>query len=242
LCAPGEDLRPGAIYNSNGALLEALATDMKLTPKDYGTVNDRSEAIESAVSSALSECDVVVLSGGVSMGDFDLVPEALKQCGVEVLFHGVAVKPGKPLLFGSVHPADPPPPTPRLSASQPADVGAAEGSDARNQAARYVFGIPGNPVSTFVAFEIFVKPLVYRLMGIDYEPLIVRARLAEDFERRDTDRLEYRPSRFDRGEIVPITYHGSSHLEALSRANAFFEIERGVGTIKEGAMLDARLL
>jgi molybdopterin molybdotransferase len=229
LCNPGETLKPGMIYNSNGYQLSAQAAAMDVTPKYYGTAVDKMENLESVISEALGECEVVLLSGGVSMGEFDLVPDSLRHCGVEIRFHRLAIKPGKPTLFGQAGAVD---------KKETPTRGSERGT--REKVERFVFGMPGNPVSTFVIFEVFVKPFLYHMMGIEYEPSVVRGKLVKDFRRRDTERVEYIPVRLVDDEIHSIHYHGSSHLNALSRANALIRIERGVGSLDKGSWLDVR--
>lgn len=100
LAQPGENLKPGWIYDSNRTQLAAHLSGIAVI-RDFGTLPDDYDATLAAVGSALSQCDVLVLSGGVSMGDYDYVPKALTAAGVQTLFHGVAVKPGKPTFFGT---------------------------------------------------------------------------------------------------------------------------------------------
>jgi molybdopterin molybdotransferase len=170
------------------------------------------------VGRALEECDLLLLSGGVSMGELDFVPGVLKDCGAEILFHKMAIKPGKPTLFAR-----------RMRAG-------AAGAYA------YVFGLPGNPVSAFVIFEVFARPLLARLLGLRYAPRTVRARLAESFRRRDAERVELRPVRLERGEVRALEFHGSAHLNALSGADALLRLEAGVSSLEEGSWTDVRLL
>ncbi|MBA7712519.1 Molybdopterin molybdenumtransferase [subsurface metagenome] len=177
--------------------------------KNYGIVPDEPKELKAVISEALVECDVVLVSGGVSMGEFDFVPEVLKENGVQIRFHKLAVKPGKPTLFG-------------------------------RKDETFVFGLPGNPVSTFVIFEVFVKTLLYRWMGINYDPVLIKARLSKAIKRRDSERLEFRLVKVAGGEIHPISYHGSSHLNALSQTNGLLRIERGVDFVEEGRELYVR--
>ena len=107
---------------------------MGLDARDYGIVKDVASDIDAVLKRALAENDVVIVSAGVSVGDFDLVPAALRQNQVRLLFEKIAVKPGKPTVFGV------------------SERG-------------YCFGLPGNPVSTFVVFELLVKPFLYRADG-----------------------------------------------------------------------------
>jgi molybdopterin molybdotransferase len=208
---PGEPLGVGQIYNSNGLQTCAQVSAAGARPRYYGIVRDQPAELREAVSRALAECDLVLLSGGVSMGELDYVPGVLRDCGAEILFHKVAIKPGKPTLF------------------------------ARRQGA-FVLGLPGNPVSAFVIFEVFVRPLLCRLLGLRYAPPVVRARLAGTVKRRDTERVELLPVRLEGGEARPLDYHGSSHLNALSAANALLRLEIGVDRLEEGSWADVRLL
>jgi molybdopterin molybdotransferase len=212
---PGEPLGAGQIYNSNGLQACAQVSAAGGLPRYYGIVRDQVSALREAVARALEECDLLLLSGGVSMGELDFVPGVLKDCGAEILFHKVAIKPGKPTLFAR-----------RERSGGPA----------------YVFGLPGNPVSAFVIFEVFVRPLLWRLLGLRYAPRFVRARLGEPVGRRDAERVELRPVRLEGGEVRALEFHGSAHLNALSGADALLRLEAGVDRLEEGSWTDVRLL
>jgi len=160
---------------------------------------------------ALAECDVVVLSGGVSMGDYDYVPAVLEALGVARLFHGVLMKPGKPTWFGRA-------------------------------GERFVLGMPGNPVSTFVNFEFFGKPLLARLQGVRYEPRTLTLRLARELSRKNADRVEWFPARREGAEADILPYSGSSMLQALERADCMVRLEIGEKMREAGSGIDARLL
>ena len=175
----------------------------------YGAISDDPGEIREKILKAIDENDIVLLSGGVSMGKFDFVPSVLKENGVDIKFHRIAFKPGKPTLFGT-------------------------------KGETFVVGLPGNPVSTFVVFEIFVKVLIYRWQGIDFQPEYKRAKLTESIKRRNTERVEMLPVRVTADEIELLNYHGSSHLNILSRANALVRIERGVNFIEKGTELNVR--
>jgi molybdopterin molybdotransferase len=212
---PGQPLGPGQIYNSNGLQTCAQVSQAGGRPRYYGILRDEPATLRQAVLQALEECDLLILSGGVSMGELDFVPAVLKDCGAEILFHKIAIKPGKPTLL------------------------------ARRQAARgatYAFGLPGNPVSAFVIFEVFVRPLLCGLLGLRYAPRTVRARLAESIRRRDAERVELRPVRLEGGEVRALEFHGSAHLDALSGADALLRLEQGVSRLEEGTWTDVRLL
>ncbi len=225
---PGEALGPGEIYNSNGPQLLAQAERLRCPARYFGIAPDEPGRLSREVRAALAECDLLLLSGGVSMGEFDYVPQVLRELGAQVLFHGLEVKPGKPTLLARLDPAG------------GEQAGGAAGSSGAAADACWVFGLPGNPVTVFVIFEVFVRPLVYRLMGIEERPLVVRLRLAEPVRRRQADRVEYRPVRLAGGEIHPLPYHGSAHLNALCAANGLIRLEQGVLNLEAGEEIDAR--
>ncbi len=206
---PGEKLEVGQIYNSNGFQITAQIEAMNCKAKYYGTVPDDKNATLKIIQNAIDECDVVILSGGVSMGEFDYVPQMIEQNGVKILFHKLAIKPGKPTLFGR-----------------------------KND--KFVFGLPGNPVSTFVIFELFLKPFLFKMMGIKFNQKNIKAKLANDVKQRNTERTSYIPVKLENGFAVPLKYHGSSHLNALISADALIKIECGIAEISEGTVVDAR--
>lgn len=210
----GPAVRPGPaqIRNSNSSQLAAQLGAMGIAARDYGMVKDVAAEIDRLLKAAIAENDVVLISGGVSVGDFDLVPAALRQNDVRLLFEKIAVKPGKPTIFG-------------LSRSG------------------YCFGLPGNPVSTFVTFELLVKPFLYRLMGYEYSPVQVEVRLAEAVVRRDTERQSWVPVKLTSGATAaPLEYHGSGHILALCEADGLIAMDIGVTSIEKGATIRVRLL
>lgn len=209
--SPGETLRPGEIYNSNAPQLGAQLERLRCPSRFLGVVPDRPEPLSRAIESALASSDLLLLTGGVSAGDFDFVPRCLAECGAEVLFHGVAVKPGKPTLFAQ----------------------RGEG---------FIFGLPGNPVSTFVIFEIFVKPFLLRWMGLEWKPTLFRATLGARVHRRGAERTEFLPVSARGGRVVPVAYLGSAHLNALAEADGLIRVEKGVATLEEGTEVDVRPL
>jgi molybdopterin molybdotransferase len=197
---PGE----GQIRNSNGPMLCALTTCAGGIAVDLGIGRDDEAELSRLVRRGLEE-DVLVLSGGVSVGVLDLVPAVLQNVGVESVFHKVRVKPGKPMWFG---------------------VAPSPGGD------RLVFGLPGNPVGSLVCFELFVRPALGALAGKSASALSrTEARLAHEHTQRG-DRPTYYPAtlRHESGAAVvePLDWHGSADLPTLARANclAFFPAER----------------
>ncbi len=209
--APGESLEPGQIYDSNGPQLRAQLAGLRCPCRQHPPVEDRPGPLASAIESALRTCDLLLLTGGVSAGDFDYVPRCLEEMGAEILFHGVAVKPGKPTLF-----------------ARRDDV--------------FIFGLPGNPVSAFVIFEVLVKPFLYRRMGIDWSPPLYHGTLAHAFRRPHSERTEFLPVKVRQGRVEVVPYHGSAHLNSLGEADGLIRIEKDVREIAQGEGIDVRPL
>ena len=217
---------PSQIRNSNSLQLAAQVESMGGLATDYGIAEDTEAAIDEMFKKAAAENDVVIVSGGVSVGDLDLVPGILRQNNVELLFEGIAVKPGKPSVFGVVSRAS----RPRIAGRMPATP-------------VYCFGLPGNPMSTFVQFEILIKPFLYKLMGHDYRCPDVRMPLAESIRRKTTDRQVWFPVAItEAGTVRLIEYHGSAHISSLCGADGLISVDVGVAQMKKGALVRVRLI
>lgn len=203
---PGES----KIRNSNAYQLLNQARRMGCEARYFGIAGDNEEDSRKMIEKALEESDVVLLTGGVSMGDFDFIPKVFGQLNIEVLFDSVAVQPGRPTVFGiSGH--------------------------------KYIFGLPGNPVSSFNVFELLVKPLLYKIMGHDYVPLKLRLPLGKDYKRKKSTRKSYLPVKVDeQGRVIPIAYHGSAHVHALVFADGLISIPVGKTELKKGELVDVR--
>lgn len=206
---PGRSLENGKIYDSNSYSLSAQVFQSGAVVNKWDKVEDTQEGIRASISGAIETCDVVLISGGVSAGDFDYVPGILKELGVQLHFEKIAVKPGKPTVFGSLQ-------------------------------NKMVFGVPGNPVSTFVIFEIFIKPLLYRMMGHEYVPVKIRGIMKSGFSRKKARRQAHIPVRYNEGSVELLDYHGSAHFHALCRANGLILIPEGVREISAGSQIDVR--
>jgi molybdopterin molybdotransferase len=157
LVMPGEPLPPGRIYNSNRFTLRGLGEAFGCQLEDYGIVPDSLEATRAVLRRAAAECDVVVTSGGVSVGEADYVKPAVEAEG-QLLMWKIAMKPGRPLAFGSIGKC-------------------------------FFIGLPGNPVSSFVTFLIFVRPFLLKTQGIrNVEPKSIEARADFDWPEPDARR------------------------------------------------------
>lgn len=187
---------PGQIRNSNSAMLAAQVENMGGIPVPLGIARDNRDELKTKISDGL-DCDVLLLSGGVSAGTLDLVPSTLVELGVTQVFHKVEMKPGKPIWFGQ--------------------------RKATNKPVCHVFGLPGNPVSSLVCCELFVRAAVNRLTGIDPAiPQPVFARLEHEYSSR-SDRPTYHPARLtwtaDGPLVQLVPWHGSSDLCGTVNAN-----------------------
>jgi molybdopterin molybdotransferase len=157
LVMPGEPLAPGRIYNSNRFTLNGMAHAFGCEVRDYGIVPDSLEATRAVLKRASAECDIIVTSGGVSVGEADFVKPAVEAEG-SLLMWRISMKPGRPLAFG------------RVGASA-------------------FIGLPGNPVSSFVTFLIFVRPFLLRTQGIsEVAPRVTDARADFDWIEPDPRR------------------------------------------------------
>lgn len=204
--------KPGIsqIRNSNAYQLAAQVSRAGGVPTDYGIAPDNEEITFKQIETAIKESDILLITGGVSMGDFDFVPSVLQRAGVKILFDRVNVQPGKPTTFG-VH------------------------------SKTLVFGLPGNPVSSFVQFEMMVRPMINLMMGYKWRPQVHKLPLAEDYQRRTSDRLALIPVYInDNMEAVPVEFHGSAHIAALSLADGIIALLPGIKYLKKGEIVNVR--
>jgi molybdopterin molybdotransferase len=224
LRAPGEPLGPGEIHNANAVTLTALAARCGALTSPAERLSDDRDAIEAALAAALDRADVVVVTGGVSVGPHDHVKQALDARGVERQFWGVAMQPGKPTWFGTFDAGD-----------APRDVGRQANSQGRRS--RPVFALPGNPVAAFVAFTMFVRPALLALQGARGEGEQVAAlaapfKLGPTREQVITVRLEHG----DAGTIaVPNGPQGANLISSLLGADALALIPSGTGELETGS-------
>jgi len=210
-----EALPPGALVNSNAYMLAAQVEDAGGIATVLPSAPDRIEEIIARFEQALAGSDVVLTSGGVSVGDHDLVADALGRAGVETRFWKVAMKPGKPLLFGM-------------------------------RDAVPVLGLPGNPVSAFVGFEVFVRPLLSRMRGLTAPyPALTPVRLAHDHRkskgRPELARGVLTPSTSGSGELMAQlhTRQGSGSLPSIAQVDALVFLPGDASELASGAALTA---
>jgi molybdopterin molybdotransferase len=213
---PGTPLGHDSIYDGNSWLLAAAARRAGAIAYRVGIVPDEPRAFMDALSDQLVRADVVVTSGGVSQGDYDVVKEALAPTG-SVWFGSVAMQPGKPQGFGLVGEERVP-----------------------------IFTLPGNPVSSYVSFEAFVLPAIRKLMGrLPYTRPTTRARLTHPISSPEGRRQFVRGSYdVDRGGpfVSPVGGHGSHLIGDLAGSNALIVVPEDVVSVTAGEQVQVKLL
>jgi molybdopterin molybdotransferase len=212
----GKPLAAGQIRNSNGPMLVAAIQEVGATPLDLGIARDDVAELRGAIAQGL-EADILLITGGVSAGVMDLVPAVLAELGVTQVFHKVRMKPGKPLWFGT-----------------------------RETAGRrtLVFGLPGNPVSTLVSFQLFVKPAIAALAGAEFSSVKPLRGQLSAAAKHHGDRPTYHPCRLDRNAqgqdtVEPLLWRGSADLAALTDANGLMLLPAGDYELAIGTPVDA---
>jgi molybdopterin molybdotransferase len=187
---------PFQVRNGNGTALETLVAQAGARPLQLGNAADETDVLRRAIEKGL-QADVLILSGGVSMGKYDLVEKVLTELGAEFFFDGVAIRPGRPAVFGRCR-------------------------------GKPVFGLPGNPVSTMVTFQLFVAPALDLLSGTAARPLkVTGARLSHALHEK-AGLTHFLPARLDwlHGEpvVAALAWQGSGDTVTLARANALLVV------------------
>jgi molybdopterin molybdotransferase len=202
LAMPGEALQPGAIYNSNRFTLRGLLENFGCEFTDYGIVPDSLQATRNTLRAAAQQHDLIITSGGVSVGEEDHIKPAVDAEGKLNMWQ-IAVKPGKPLAFG--------------------EVNRAEGGSS------FFLGLPGNPVSSFVTFLLFVRPFLLRLQGVsgDLGPKAIMMRADFDWSKPDR-RNEFLRARInDEGGLALFPNQGSGVLTSTVWADGLIDCPPG---------------
>lgn len=203
---------PHQIYDSNSHSLAALVQQSHGIPLRQRAARDRREDLAACIRQGFAAAPLLLLTGGVSMGKYDLVEEVLAAMGAEFFFTGVRMQPGKPVVFG------------RLPATG-------------KQAPRYFFGLPGNPVSTMVTFRVFVAPFLAAMSGErHWQPRIAFAQLAIGVHGKP-GLTRFLPARLDTTGNSPIVTavktQGSGDLAANARANCYLIVPEDCETLSE---------
>jgi molybdopterin molybdotransferase len=200
------------IRNSNGPQLFAQAAGSGFPVTDYGIVPDNELLIRQIIEKSIAQNDVTILSGGVSVGDFDFVPQIIRDLGFEIHFSKINIKPGQHTTF------------------------ATKGNKA-------IIGLPGNPVSSFIQFEVFAKPFLLRLMNYHQTETRLPMAMSHDYSRKKSDRDECLPVQLNsKNEVQLVAYHGSAHIHAYHQAFGFITVEAGKTELRKGETVDVRPL
>ena len=211
---------PGQIRNSNGPMLVSLAIAAGAETLEVPVVPDDAEVLKDEIAGALTS-DVVLLSGGVSAGVLDLVPQVLAELGVEQVFHKVNLKPGKPLWFGMKRFPE-------------------------RERQTLVFGLPGNPVSGLVCFELFVRPAIEKLSGREPRGLPRKTAVLTREHQQRGERPTYWPAVFathsNQQTVTPLPWQGSGDLRTLTDANCLAHFPAGDRVFREGEEIEVLLL
>jgi molybdopterin molybdotransferase len=215
---------PGQIRNSNAPMLAALVTAAGGEPRVLPTAADTAEALDAALHQA-TDADLLLISGGVSAGKFDLVEPALARMGATFHFTGVRIQPGKPLVFGEVQRA--------AESSLP------------------FFGLPGNPISSAATFLLFAAPVLTALAGgSEMGPRFAAAQLARATDRKAKSGFtrflpglcDFNPPGSRLPQVATVPWHGSGDLPAFARSNCFVVVPEDVSTLDAGAIVRILML
>jgi molybdopterin molybdotransferase len=209
LVEPDQFPATSEIRNSNALQLAGQLLRMGIRGNYHGIARDNKRSVRELIIRAMEENDVVLLTGGVSMGEYDYVPEVLDELRINIRFSTIAIQPGRPTLFGVTDD-------------------------------RFIFGLPGNPVSSFVLFEMLVKPLLYKLMGHDYQPVVIRFPMGISYSRKRSERKSILPVFIQDGAVFPVEYHGSAHIHSYIHASGLMVLDIGQTEIREGETVDVR--
>ncbi len=210
LISINKKLTKGKIYDSNRYLLHGLLSGLPVIINDMGVVADK----ESLIIKKLKECekrsDLIITTGGVSVGDADYIRDALNKIG-KINFWKISIKPGRPLAYGKIGKS-------------------------------LFFGLPGNPVSAAVTFELFVIPAINKIINLKQKnKIIIKAKTLSEIQKKK-GRIEYKRAcltQNKKGSFVKISgLQGSNILTSLSKANCYIRLESNINFIKKGSMVD----
>lgn len=197
---------PHQIRNSNAWSLAAQVARAGGAPLVLPIARDTQEHTRTIIENAIAQADLLLLSGGVSAGKYDVVELALADIGAEFFFDRVKIQPGQPLVFGR----------------------------ARD---RFFFGLPGNPLSTMVTFELFARPAIEILSGCSRREFPVTTAKLTEALRQKPGLTRFLPAVIDRGNVTPVPWQGSADVGALCRANGFLITDPDHVLYEGGAMI-----
>ena len=225
---------PGRIRNSNAPMLAALVANAGGEPVVLPTAADSAEDLDAALARVL-EADMLLISGGVSAGKFDLVEPALERMDSKVFFTGVRIQPGKPLVFAEI-----------ASSGLKPYINRSRSEADSGPAPIPVFGLPGNPISSAATFHLFAAPILAALAGSsETYPRFVLAQLSRETERKGKPGLtrflpalcQFNPSAEGLPQVATVPWHGSGDLTAFAHSNCFVVIPEDKGFLEAGSVV-----
>jgi molybdopterin molybdotransferase len=214
----GETPREGAVYDSNRYTVHGMLTRMGCEVLDMGVVRDEPALLEAAFRQAAAQADVIITSGGVSVGEADFTKAMMQKLG-DVAFWRIAMRPGRPMAVGRI---------------------------AQGDRSAVLFGLPGNPVAVMVTFLAFVRPTLQRLMGMSCSNLPLLKARSQEVLRKKPGRTEYQRgivSRNARGELQVVTTgnQGSGVLSSMVQANGLIVLHHAQATTQVGEWVDVMM-
>ncbi len=212
LVEPSQTPALSQIRNSNAWQLLAQARAAGCQARYFGIARDTEQATLEIIQQTAADSDIVILTGGISVGDFDFVPAVISQAGFDIKFRSMAVQPGKPVIFAT-------------------------------RGDQYLVALPGNPVSSFVQFEMLVKHLIRLITANTTDELRLKIPLGVDYTRRRATRKAFFPVYLSsEGTAMPVEYHGSAHIHSYIHAHGIVSIQIGENEIRKGTLVDVRLV
>ena len=206
------------IRNSNGWQLYAQALSAGAEASYLGIAKDEKDDVKKSISDGLKTNDALIITGGVSMGDFDYVPETLESLGFTILFNKVAVQPGKPSTFAVLR-------------------------DDNGDVKKVIFALPGNPVSCYLQFQLLVKEWLCSSSESSAQGIWTKLPIAREFKRKNTSRLAFVPGKITtNGEFETLSYNGSAHILAMGDATTVASIPVGKGKFSKGEAITVFIL
>jgi molybdopterin molybdotransferase len=214
----GQAPREGAVYDSNRYTVHSMLTRLGCIVLDMGVVRDEPALLEAAFRQAAAQADVIITSGGVSVGEADFTKAMMKKLG-DVAFWRIDMRPGRPMAVGRIHQGD---------------------------RSAVLFGLPGNPVAVMVTFMAFVRPTLERMMGMQRPALPLLKARSQEVLRKKPGRTEYQRgivSRDALGQLQVITtgLQGSGVLSSMVQANGLIVLHHDQGTAQIGDWVDVMM-
>ena len=238
----GEAPREGAVYDSNRYTVFGMLSRMGCQVIDMGVVRDEPVALEAAFSQAAALADAIITSGGVSVGEADHTKTVMKKLG-DVAFWRIAMRPGRPMAVGRIHPSRTPPDLQTKSISAAANTGAKSYKNNSKPHSAILFGLPGNPVAVMVTFLAFVRPALLQMMGSTAPPQpLLKARSLEAI-RKKPGRTEYQRGRVSTAadgslQVKTTGNQGSGVLSSMAQANGLMVLHHAQGNFAVGDEVD----